>query len=830
MNRRVLYLSVAAAAISAASSASAQETAGQPVASGEAWDGAGPSADAIIVTARRRAEDVSKVPISISAFSGETLARKSIASTRDLTKITPGVNIIGATVLSTPFITIRGLSRVAAGPGAPGVITYFNDVPLATYGAIQPTFDLDNVQVLKGPQGTLFGRNAIGGAVLMNSKRPTYDFGGYVEGEYGRFNTARLEGAVNLPIVDDVLAVRVAAQQSRTDGFTDGKLYSPYSYDPVTFSETPGQFMGDIHLDERDDLSLRASVLFEPASGISNLTVVDYTRYSGATPAASVGFTDETPLYLLPADDLNAIGLGGIYLPTNQCGTSPSCDIRLAVEAAQRDPRTQYTEMVPRERITTFGISNTTTIDLGAATLKNIFAFRTLDLVVNADNDAVAQSALGVTGANKDHQFTNELQISGEAFSDRLKYVFGGFYYETVPQDHVGFQANSVVVFQGISNGVSANFLKETSKALYGQIDYDISSLIPGLTLTAGYRYTWDKQSGCVYAAEYGFGAGGIPVPPGTLPYLPMVEECKTGTFPVDPNAAFQEFGNFRAKSSEGTYTFTASWEASPDLMFYATARKGYRAGGYNAGALPTTPVDTSSLRTFAPETLTDVEIGAKGRFDFGGVFGSFSFDLFRGKDKGYQYFQQLNAIGQLPANGLLLNKADVTIEGVEGLLTISPVEGLTLGGNFAYTTASVDELTIPTALFDYVVAVAPGSLPLIQDFAITNQPKWTANANVEYVARNVIGGADAIVNFDYHYQSDYPALLPVPSYSTIDGRVTLAGLVDGGLDLSVFMRNLTDETYFQGPSTAPALGILTYILAPPRTFGVSLKYRFGGS
>src|SRR3546814_12458984 len=97
---------------------------------------------------------------------------------------------------------------------------YFNEVPLPATGSLIPTFDMDNIQVLKGPQGTLFGRNAIGGAVLTYSRQPTYDFGGYGEVEYGRFNALRIAGAINLPIVADVLAIRVAGQAYSTDGYT----------------------------------------------------------------------------------------------------------------------------------------------------------------------------------------------------------------------------------------------------------------------------------------------------------------------------------------------------------------------------------------------------------------------------------------------------------------------------------------------------------------------------------------------------------------------------------------------------------------------------------
>lgn len=803
----------------------------------------------IIVTARRRSEELNKVPISISAFSAETLERKSITSTRELTKITPGLNVAGASSLSNPFITIRGMSRAASGPGAPGVVAYMNDVPLPTYGSIIPTFDMEGIQVLKGPQGTLFGRNAIGGAVLSNTRKPTYDFGGYAQAEYGRFNSISMEAAVNLPVVKDMLAVRLAAQISNTDGYTTGYLYSPSTYIPGNLavgnfgSATPGKFLGKVNFDQRRDRSVRGSVLFEPGSGISNLTVVDWTRMEGGTPTTAIGLIPGFPFNnnpaLFPFTPTFTADLSAIYVPTFQCTTptplgvpgtvDPGCNVNQAVaNMIASKGRTTYSEMLPLDTTTRLGVTNTTTIDIGDMTLKNIFGLRKLHYFNNGNLDGVAQTLINVDYVEqRQQQITDELQLSGEALDSKLKYVFGGFYYKLEPKDRGGFQTNIINVFGGLSNSLQSNFLTETSKALYGQLDYEV---IPNVTLTAGLRKTWDTQATCIYVANYAFSQGGTPTTPGVPPYIPTVDQCRNNSFTIDSTAvpSSQSATSYKAKFSKATWTLSAAWQATPEILLYGTARRGYRSGGINSGTFATAALE-AALREFSPEVLDDIEIGTKGRYDLGGIRGTFSLSGFRSKDKGNQQFQLFTGLNGLPANGSLLNKADITFKGVEASLTVSPLEGLTLGGNLGYTHWTIDKALIPQAVVDYLTATGQTSgLPFLQQQIIPNQPHWTANANIEYVGRDAIGGGDLILNVDWHHQTGYVGTLPVPGYDTGDARITLAGLGDGKVDISAFVRNFTNKLYYLGPATAPTTGILSMMPAAPRTFGVSVKLRFG--
>src|SRR6185295_12948366 len=208
---------------------------------------------------------------------------KNIVNVSDLTKVTPGLNITGGGSRTNVFVTIRGQSRGVTGNVSPGVLTYFNEVPLPTYGSMIPTYDMDNIQVLKGPQGTLFGRNSIGGAVLTYSKAPNYTFNGYVKGEIGMYANRSVEGAVNIPIIPEHVALRVAGQLARSGGWGTTLRATGYTIDPVTHVASPGHFIPTLHNDnEYDTTSFRASLLIEPVEGFKNVTVFDYVKLRGS--------------------------------------------------------------------------------------------------------------------------------------------------------------------------------------------------------------------------------------------------------------------------------------------------------------------------------------------------------------------------------------------------------------------------------------------------------------------------------------------------------------------------------------------------------------------
>ena len=240
MAHRVLLCGGAAIAMASAGAAGAQS---QPA---PATSAATSTLGEVVVTARRRAENLQRVPVAVTAFSSQAIEQKGIVNQSSLADFTPSMmTITGGSPSEGATFALRG--QGPAFGAVPGVVPYFAEVanPVGIDGRIGTYYDLANVRVLAGPQGTLFGKNATGGNILFEPARPTNRFEGYIRGEYGNYNDRRIEGAINLPIVDDRVLLRVAGEIGRRDGYnTDvgpnfpGRKYDNLNYDSVRVSLT----------------------------------------------------------------------------------------------------------------------------------------------------------------------------------------------------------------------------------------------------------------------------------------------------------------------------------------------------------------------------------------------------------------------------------------------------------------------------------------------------------------------------------------------------------------------------------------------------------------
>lgn len=878
MNKVILLSSVAACLVFAPGSAFAQ--AGAADAAAAEGDNSADSPE-IIVTARRRAEEVSKVPIAITAFSGEQLQTRGFTNTLDLAKLTPGLNISGGGTLANPFIVLRGQSKAVTGTGAPGVLTYFNDVPLPNYGSLIQTYDMANVQVLKGPQGTLFGRNSIGGALLTNSQQPTYEFGGYVSGDVASFNTTRAEGALNVPIIPEKVAVRIAGQFGYEGGPTKTIRFSPYTIDLSKIGTagfvTPGQIVPSTrNTDEFRRQSFRASLLLEPTDWLKNVTVYDYSHIRGLQSSITQQFASfnngPTALYELPPAFIEGIiappgsppqqvGFASLYanavIPAlAQCASNQiQCNFNVAAAAfsASDGARVQYVQQDPwLSRTIVKGISNTTTITFGDHSLKNIFGYRTTDSFSNTSLSGLPLQVINTASQTRLKQITEELQLSGSFFNNDLKYTIGGFYYNEKPNGLGGYQALEVNAFFGLSHALSTTYLHNTSKAIYGQFDYSLDKLVPGLSFTAGARQTWDTQSGCTT---------GLNVNPFGPAMLIVDADNQAGIVPSEAACRANSAGAGvvsqilpKAKFDKLTYTLAINWQVSPRTLIYATTRRGYRAGGYNT---PIFDPYLASAQTYQPEELTDYEIGVKSRWQAGGVRGMVELAAFTGKDKANQLPintanltggtcipEALGTGGRTVANctaggvpGILVvhssqtttdNAGEITLRGFEFSGNVSPTPWLTIGGSVAYVETKVDKISLNPAIFNLLTRAGRFAPTTI---VIQGQPKWTANANImaEYPGK-VLGG-DLSLMLDYRHSDSYQQVeVRLPSKDQFDARLRLSDIGNTGLTASVYVLNLTNKKIVNGGgATSPSgLGVTSYIYAAPRTVGIQLLYKFG--
>ena len=864
---KIMLLSSATMLVAVLPNAAAAEAAQQPTA-------AAPQAlGEIVVTARRRAEDVSRVPISISAFSQQTLERKGVLNLQDLAKITPGLNMTPGGSRSNPFITIRGQTKGITGNVQPGVIAYFNEIPLTNYGANIPTFDISNIQVLKGPQGTLFGRNAMGGAVLVYSNPPSHTFEGYVKGDLGSYNYRQVEGAVNIPVVQDKVALRFAAQLYHDGGSIKSQIVAPYTFNAAGIA-TAGPLLPLRHnWDELKGEAYRASLLLEPTDWIKNVTVYDYTKIRGA---ANIQFTQFFPqgyyssapaLYFLPpATLLSRFGpvLGQNIINLSQCGYSLACDWRLAEQFYRTgNGRENILNTDPwTARTITWGLANTTTININdSTTLKNIFGYRNVDSFNVTDFDGTPL-AIGTSPSQvRLRQYTEELQLSGDLFEKKLKYTLGGFYYDEAPDGPGGQFGGEVNSFFGLSHVVAYTYLHNKSKAIYGQVDYSLDDFVKGLTVTGGVRKTWDSVSGCAPSVTYNSNAPQVVLTQPHSPNLLSEEQCKNNSATV---AMFPGSRSILAQSlpkqdfDKLTYTLGLNWQITPDIMVYGTHRRGYRAGSYNTPLFD--PQFLGQIQTFAPETIEDWEIGTKARGTIAGMRGSFDFAAFTGKDSNYQLgvnTAQLaggictpqaitptrpanctNALlGGVPGvtvahspSTTVVNGGEVTIRGFEANGSIVPIEGLTLGAAVSFVDYKVNKVSIDANLL--ALLRASGQAPP-STIVLTQQPRWTYNLDLDYVYPNKVLDSDVSATVNYKHSDKFVSTaggVEAPDFDVWDARLTFANVAGSGVDFSAWIKNITNNYYaaFVASGSPQSLGLVGWNTAPPRTYGVTVKYSFG--
>jgi iron complex outermembrane recepter protein len=483
----------------------------------------------IVVTARRREETLQDVPISISVLSPDDLARRNLQSVTELQSATPSLTATGP-YRNTPIVSIRGQGGFTPG-GIPAVIMYVNEVPLPTsaqagspggaLGANGLFFDIENIQVLKGPQGTLFGRNTTGGAILIQSRRPTMDFGGHITGTVGNYGDREIDAAINVPIVSNKVALRVATNAQKRDGFTQA-------------ASTPSHPNG-LDLDDSNHFSVRGSLLAR-FGGVENLLVADYveSEHNGVS-SVLVGATQ------VPVHPVN------LFFPGIQA--------QVAAQNARgiRDIGALSADM--GGYLNRWSVTNTTDIELSSTiTLRNIFSYSRSEYAQTIDGDGSifpifdpiqSQSIPYVT-----RQVTNEIQLQGNSFGGKLDWV-AGFFYLDQPEEDNFTQHRNVVLGQPRDVGFKQF---ESSKAVFAQGDFSITDQI---TATAGLRYTWET-----------IGRSIREVRPSGVCFSPYANaQCVLGNE-----------GDFSAP----TWTIGLNFEPSSDAMFYVVSRRGFRSGGFN--------------------------------------------------------------------------------------------------------------------------------------------------------------------------------------------------------------------------------------------------------
>lgn len=716
----------------------------------------------IVVTARRRNEDILTVPIAITNFSSEDLRDKQIEDVSDLARFVPSLISLNTTNRDSDQLSIRGL---------PGVVAYFAEAPIvsALSAAASGTgsgsgqglyYDLQGVEVLKGPQSTLFGGTTSGGAILFEPKKPTSDYEGYVQVTLGDYGDKELEGAVNVPIVDDKLMVRFAGQTQQRDGFT---------YNILQHKD----------LDNRDYFAGRIGVMLQPSDDVDNYFV--YSSYYSDTNGTG--------------EVLSRVNPDGVAL----LAFGPALNQALALQTAL-GPRQDALDTPEIAKVYNFSFTDIAQWHISdQVTLRNIAAYTESKYLFRWDLDGsdlpIVASTQPTNWSNNLGAYSEELQLQGRSFNDSLVWTTGTFLQFVHP---IGYSYVELIEFDTPVNTVIHNPLfmapSTTTKeqAIYAQANYDLGDVwhtLSGVKVTGGYRYSWDYASN-VQNSYDGLGL------------------CQANQSLSVPNCANAGSSHF----NQGTWTLALDYQVTANTLVYATARRGYNPGGFNAYA------PAAAEREYQPEHVTDIEVGAKSSWSLWGMDARTSLD---GWHDHYTNIQRPVAVVGNGINTITENAALATLEGIEFEGTLVPIKSVELSGLYAYSNSRYDKYLSPSA----------GDL---SGLPFTGGPRNQYSTTGRYYLPVAESLGKISVSATYSWQghiqfSDREPGGVVPAHGLLDLRLDWNDLAGRPVDASFFMTNATDQTYVQGGTIVyDALGLDSVVYGPPRMWGFQLRYRFG--
>ncbi|MDE2301230.1 MAG: TonB-dependent receptor [Sphingomonadales bacterium] len=827
-----LGVAIALAAPAHAQTAPAPQ-AGAPLPQPEAGVADNAAGADIVVTAQRRAEKLSRVPISVVAFNAEQLQNRVINSEQDLGALVPGLLVKNGQTSNQLSYSMRGQTLDPFSGTSPAVLTYLNDAPYNPFNTSSSFFDLGQIQVLKGPQGTLFGRNATGGAVLYTTQMPGNDYAGNLIVRGGERDLFQVQGAIDIPLVKDVLLVRVAGDYERQNGY----IHNIES----------GNTLGDIN-----NASGRITVLFKPTANLKNTTIVQYDNYSGTEGSGNIWDYYTTPnasgqQYINNgiSSVLNTTGktltstLDTVYntysgVLFNKQGYNLG-DSNLTAGPAIGPGRfpggvAGYTAFsrahpydialqfdLPHHAHTTF-VENTTQFDSSQAlTLKNIFSYMNtystlsgnLDggpfgglWLYNDPNNATGLSGNGGPGGQtfKSDTYSDELQAQGRLLDNRLSYTAGGFFssfkhFDIIPV-FVGSEINPALGAAG-AFGLPADIdytynSRDISKAIYAQVDYKITDR---LTATLGGRYTWESVS----------------------------LSQATGSLYLITGASTPGETQHKNESAP-SWTFNLQYQVDPQNMVYFAQRGSFRAGNFNGTVNP-----VNNDNSFTNEYAHDFELGYK----FSGRVGEapFRFNLAAYEEFVKHAQHAVYAVIQGNPAGFTLNVPDARTRGfeVDSSLGIADWLSLTATGAFTdakYTMGAVD------------VSALTGTPGYIIDFdSYPDTPKWSGTIGVDatlpvrHDVGTVVLHGDVYGQTSSYFSSNDGSVTPgtkLPGYAVVNMRLSWNDIMQSKFSAAVYVKNVANRLYYvSGYALGASAGVNTAYPGEPRMVAGEVSVKF---
>jgi iron complex outermembrane recepter protein len=772
----------------------------------------------IIVTAQKREENIQETPISVTALTSEKLQERGVSNLADIGEAAPNVRIsTGTGSMSGDVIAMRGVSSPSGNPSfQTGAGLYVDGVYLAgVQGSNLDVEDIERVEVLRGPQGTLYGRNTIAGAIDFITKKPTEERSITASTEAGNFNTFKGRVTLNVPLIGKngffqsdalgTLSLRETAMYKHNDGY----------FDNVSPTSVPAG--GSSRFSNLNRVFSMTSLRWQPIKPLTVDYSFEYHRYRNAPPSSQLTFIYPNspvaaghPFDLTPYVRTNRVDSWG----NNVICNSPTGDLTNCTRATD-DGNHRLQALTAAYELGEMG-------PLGDVTVKSISSYRNLFAQSQLDLDGSPLHVAETGSTNYIEHWSEELQWVGN--TPRVHYVLGAYYYG---EDDTTDQRQ--VYLGGATNLPNTVRVKTASYAAFGQVTVTPPILSDKLSVTGGIRYTQeqvhvDRSFQCVTVTAV---VGGRPM-----------NVCNK--FPVP---SITNWTSSRGKAFGGTDGISPmgniAYQWTDDLMTYARIARGFKGGGFNGAAT----VPRSFAIPFAPEKLLQYELGFKSqwfdkrlRVNAAGYYSDYT-DL------------QESTFHASPQSGVLSVTSNVDsaeIWGSEVEVTAIPLRGVEVTATYG--------LTLPKFLkwndqkFDannQPIYDAHGN-PVLESVAsqrsFTFTPDHQASVGLSYTVPPTSSGTFS-AHLDAFWQDKEVFLtnnntagaqaMSASNYIVVNGRLQLVGipLQRGSLDLALFGRNLFDKKYrIGGVDFGQSIGFSNNIYGVPRTFGVQLTYNFSES
>jgi iron complex outermembrane receptor protein len=764
----------------------------------------------IVVTARKVQERAQDVPITIAAQTGEQLTQNAIRSVGDLSAITPGLQTMRTTVSGGGgMFVLRGFTQSDDILGVDQPVTVyvdnvFNEGASGVVGT--KLYDIDRVEVLKGPQGTLFGRNATGGAVQIYTKSPTDHFEAEVLGGLSNHpeGGARLAGFVNMPL-GETAALRITAEYNKEGGWS--RVIHTTASDSLLPPPPVNGGTGRNYAGGNKSYMVRAGLKLEPTDRLHVMLRASYNRLQAeALPLKVLAFTPGGPAHLEAT-----LGLQGKTLAE---GAVLDATTLAAGAAALNDvinaPDYQLTlnGASSGQTVTAYRASGEITYEMSdEVSMKSITGWRHLTAGQQSDVDGSPFTILPTFSTKRMNEFSQELQINANLLDNRVKLVGGGYYYRATGEEL--FKSATLYLLAGRTTSTSAPSIKRSAPAVFGQATF---AVLPNLNLTGGLRYTWDRQTMRQQGTRF-------------LNWFstPLFCTIPDPTLPCDISQ--------KAKSSALSWLGSVDYKPVQDVMLFFKVARGFKSGG-NQSRVST---DAGSNVPYKPEFVTEYEGGIKSEwFDNRlRINASYFVDDFSDAQKMVTGF--FGGVFSTP----IQNVGTAKIQGADVESQFAVDRKLTVGGTLGYLKG------------EYKTYVVQG-VEVAGAFRFPRLPKWTytlwgsykqptdfgfvsANLNWRWVGKQTIGegtrGPESRppgIPTSVVGVGSPEALTTEPGHGLLNGRLAVH-LDAADMEVALWGSNILDKKYmvYRNDLVPVGFGYVYGLLGARRAYGIEVSKRF---